>query len=217
VALLISPSTPTLHPLSQQPVQLTLASPCPTDLSGQITLTGTQDPDAVFLQNDTATLTVPFTITAGTTTAAFTGGPVLLQSGTSSQPFNINATTISPSQTATQQFSVPPMAPEITGSSYSPGDGTFTITLQGFSTTREVSQATFRFATNAESSAPYTMSVADIFQNWYQNPQSSGSGIFKYEQAFTITGDLANVTSVQVTLTNSVGTSSPVTISMEAQ
>jgi hypothetical protein len=217
VGLLISPSSPTLNPLTQQPVQIALASPYPTDLAGQISLTGTQDPDAVFIQNSQTALSIPFTIRAGTTTATFTGGPVLLQSGTSSQPFSINATTTTPAQSASQQFSVLPLPPQITGTSYSPGSGSFTITLQGFSTTREVSQATFRFFTNNQSSAPYTMSVADIFKTWYQNPQSSGSGIFKYVQPFTLTGDLASVTSVQVTLTNSAGTSPPATISMEAR
>ena len=214
LSLQLSPAGTTLDPLTQHPLQLTLATAYPMDITGHVSLGGTQDPDATFIQNGQALLIVPFTIAAGSTTAIFSGGSVLLQSGTSSQAFTATATTDTPQQTATQQYTVLPLPPKITSGQYSPTSDGFTLTLQGFSTTREVQTATFRFHSNDTSSAPYTMSVANIFQAWYRSSSSAGSGIFLYHQPFVMTG-LGSITSVDVTLTNSVGTSSAITLTPE--
>ena len=215
LSLQLSPAGATLDPLTQQPLQLTLATAYPMDITGHIALTGAQDPDATFIQNGQARLSFSFTIPAGSTTALFTGGPVLLQSGTSSQAFTATATTDSPQQTATQQYTVLLLPPKLTSGQYSPTSDGFNLTLQGFSTTREVQSATFRFHSADTSSAPYTMSVANIFQAWYQSSSSAGSGIFLYHQPFVMSG-LGSITSVDVTLTNSVGTSSVLTLTPEA-
>jgi hypothetical protein len=53
--------------------------------------------------------------------------------------------------------------------------------------------------------------IADIFRSWYQ---STGGGLFIYRQPFTLTG-IGALTSVQVNLTNSVGTSTTLTLSPE--
>ena len=215
LSLQLAPAGTTLDPQTQQPVQLIFAAPYPMEITGRVTLAGTQDPDATLIQNGQARLSVPFTIAAGATIASFTGGPILLQSGTSSQPFTATATTDTPQQTTTQQYSVLPLPPKLTSGQYSPTSNGFDLTLQGFSTTREIQTATFRFHSNDTSSAPYTMSVANIFQAWYQSPSSAGSGIFLYHQPFVMTG-LGSITSVDVTLTNSVGTSFALTLTPEA-
>jgi hypothetical protein len=177
-------------------------------------LTGTQDPDATFIQTGQPSLTVAFTIPAGTTTPIFADATILLQAGTSAQPFTVTATTEAPPQSATQQYSILPLPPKVTSGQYSATPDGFNLTLQGFSTTRDVQSATFRFHSADTSSPPYTMSVANIFQAWYQSPTSTGSGIFLYHQPFVMSG-LGSITSVDVTLTNSVGTSSTLNLTPE--
>ena len=214
ISLQLSPAGTTLDPQSQHPISLTLASPYPSPLTGHLTLTGTQDPDATFIQTGQPTLTVPFTIPAGTTTPIFADTTLLLQAGTSSQPFTVTATTDTPPQSAAQQYSILPLPPRITNAQFTATPDGFAITLTGFSTTREVQTATFRFYNHDASSAPFTMPVTDIFRTWYQGPSSPGGGLFLYRQPFTLTG-IGSVTSVQVTLTNSAGTSSTLTASPE--
>ena len=207
----LTPPSSTLDPQSQHPLQLTLDSAYPSPLTGNLTLTGTQDPDATFLLDGHPALTVPFSIAAGTTAATFASTTLLLQSGTSSQPFTVTATTDTPPHVATQQYNVLPSPPKITSAQYTAIPTGFAITLTGFSTTREVQTATFRFFNNTVSTAPFTLPIADIFRSWYQ---STGGGLFIYRQPFTLTG-IGALTSVQVNLTNSVGTSTTLTLSPE--
>jgi hypothetical protein len=214
ISLQLTPAGATLNPQSQTPIRLTLATPYPAPLTGHLTLSGTQDPDATFIQNGQPTLTAAFTIPVGSTTPVFADSTVLLQAGTSAQPFTVTATTDAPTQSITQQYSILPLPPNLTSGQYLATPDGFNLTLQGFSTTREVHSATFRFHSNDMSSPPYTMSVANIFQAWYQSPTSTGSGIFLYHQPFVMSG-LGSITSVDVTLTNSVGTSSTLNLTPE--
>jgi hypothetical protein len=108
------------------------------------------------------------------------------------------------------------LPPQISSGQFTPANGGFVITLEGFSTTREVQAATFQFHTKDISSAPYTLSVFAIFQNWYQSSAGAGTGVFLYRQPFSLAG-LGSITSVDVSLTNSVGTSSVYTFTPEAQ
>jgi hypothetical protein len=214
LTLRLAPVAGTLDPLTQQAVQLTLASPYPLNLTGHVTL-ATADPDAALLQNGVSVRDVAFTVATGSTTANFPAGAVLLQSGTSAQPFTLTATTDSPQQTTSQQYSLLPLPPRLTSGVFTMTPSGFSITLHGFSTTREVQTATFRFYSKDTSSAPYTMAVTTIFQAWYSTTAAAGTGVFLYQQPFTMTG-LGAITSVDITLTNSVGTSSPITLTPEA-
>jgi hypothetical protein len=57
-----------------------------------------------------------------------------------------------------------------------------------------------------------TVQVGGAFSSWYGNTDSAEFGSnFAYTQPFTISGNSNAVASVSVTLTNSEGTSSPVT------
>jgi len=114
-------------------------------------------------------------------------------------------------QTATAQDRVLPLTPAITAARYQKTSTGFDLIIDGYSTTREVQSATFRFyGSNNVSSPPFTLDVPNIFASWYKSTASRGSGIFFYQQSFTLTGDLASLslTYVEVSLTNSVGSSS---------
>jgi len=54
--------------------------------------------------------------------------------------------------------------------------------------------------------------VGTIFADWFVSADSIQYGsTFTYTQIFNISGNAANIASVQVTLTNSVGASAPQT------
>jgi hypothetical protein len=218
LSLQITPAGSTIDPLTQHPVQLALGSAYPAGLTGKLVLSGTQDPDATFIQNGQHVLAAAFVIPSGATTSTFSDGPVILQSGTSSSAITVTAITDTPQQSTSQQFSVLPLTPQLTSGQYTTTADGFVLTVHGFSTTRELQTATFRFSTQGASSAPFTMSVADLFHAWYETASSAGSGTFLYRQPFRLTGTgAAPITSVAVTLTNSVGTSSTLTLTPEAQ
>jgi hypothetical protein len=88
------------------------------------------------------------------------------------------------------------------------------VVVDGFSTPREVTQASFSFTPapgktlqNATLTIP---NVGDAFTNWYQSPDSLQEGSqFRLTVPFTVQGNADDVASVSVTLTNSVGTSQP--------
>jgi hypothetical protein len=213
--LSLTPTSRTLDPVVQIPVQLTIPAPCPADVFGRLTIVAS-DPDATLLQNGASVGSVPFAIRAGSTAATFAAGAVLLQSGTSSDPFSLIVSADVPNQSATQQYSVPPLAPRLTAGQFSPTAEGFVVSVDGFSTTREVQTATFQFHYDTVLSAPYTISVAGIFRDWFQSATASGRGVFLYRQPFTITGS-GSITAVDVTLTNSAGTSSILTLRPEVR
>jgi hypothetical protein len=94
--------------------------------------------------------------------------------------------------------------------------GGINLTIIGFSTTRELTQATFQFAVKAGSNVPatsFTVPIAAAATTWFAStPSNQFGGQFSLPQPFTITGDPASVTGVTVTLSNSQGASQPVTI-----
>jgi len=94
--------------------------------------------------------------------------------------------------------------------------GQLTVAIQGFSNTRELTQASFVFTAAPGSSLisnpDVTVDVGKDFANWFSSGDSIQYGsTFTYTQIFSITGDASNIGSVQVTLTNSVGPSTPQT------
>ena len=89
------------------------------------------------------------------------------------------------------------------------------MVMTGFSTAREVTQATFRFvavpAANVQT-VDFTQDVRAVFTPWFGGDASTPFGSqFTYTQPFTIQGNQSAVTAVTVTLTNSLGASQPVT------
>jgi len=110
---------------------------------------------------------------------------------------------------------VPATAPVVTSISLTRNGNTLTVTVQGYSSTRDMSTALFNFtpATGDTLQDPQlTVDVATDFSTWYTQQTSIQYGsAFTYTQAFDLSGDASTIGGVSVTLTNSVGASNVVT------
>lgn len=97
--------------------------------------------------------------------------------------------------------------------------GTITITIIGFSTSREMTQAAFQFTTAAGANVTttsFTVPVSTFFTTWYTSTQSAPFGSqFLMTQPFTVSGDVNAITNVSVTLANAVGTSTAVSAAVQ--
>lgn len=98
--------------------------------------------------------------------------------------------------------------PAISCPSSGPASG-FDIEITGFCTSREVTQATFRFSAAPRKTlqtAEINLPIDALFSKWFQDPASSGFGSqFTFTQTFTVQGDANAVTPDSVTLTNRSG------------
>jgi len=89
------------------------------------------------------------------------------------------------------------------------------VNVTGFSTTRDMTTAVFQLNAapgGSFTSSAITVPVSSLFTSWYQSSASTAFGSqFTYTQPFTVIGNTNEIQSVTVTLTNSSGTSAPVT------
>lgn len=212
----------TLPPGTQVTVTIQIAQPFPVTVTGTLTLVF--EPNAVNNADDPAVQfssggrTVTFTIPAGETTATFPATPLRLLSGTVAGTIRIRTST-SPESTTPVPDSTVPIArtvPVITAGTAQLGTGTFTLLIDGFSNTREISAATFRLTPAAGAPLATTdvpVAVGPAFTTWYQSTAAAPfGGQFRLSMPFNVTGSLADIESVTVTVTNAVGASQPFTV-----
>ncbi len=120
-----------------------------------------------------------------------------------------------PSETIT----VAPMPPVVTSGSVRFTNLTstgFNVELDGYSTPRDLAGATFTFqaASGAQLSGTTTFSVSlsSLAPGWFSGTSGLQSGgTFHLSVPFTFGGDTSALGGVSVTLSNSVGSSSPAT------
>ena len=213
----------TTAPGTQPTITFTVTNPYPVDLTAVFTLTfagsGTPSVDDPAVQFSTGGRTLTFVVPANSTTVP----PIQVQSGTDAGTITVTLALTAggvPANPAGLQpvlIDVPNAVPVVKTATVTRGTtGQLTVAIQGFSNTRELSQATFEFT--AAPGAPkidtptITVPVTAIFSDWFGSTDSIQYGsTFTYTQIFTISGDAANVGSVEVTLTNSVGQSTSLT------
>jgi hypothetical protein len=110
---------------------------------------------------------------------------------------------------------IPSMAPVITKVSASTSAGGFTISVVGYATSRQVTQAVLQFTPAAGttlSSTTFTIPTTSLFTTWYGSTAAAPYGSqFTLTQPFTVSGSTSAVASVSVTLSNSQGNSNTVT------
>lgn len=202
----------------QPPITFQLTNPYPVAITGTVTLTfqpvsGTEDdPSIQFAQGGR---TMAFTIAANSTATP----NIMLQTGTVAGTIKLTLTLqaggvdVTPTTGQTIVIVLPAAVPNVSLTpSYTVNGNTVTVTVQGFSNTREVQQATFHFTTSGVplSTPDVTVPVTAIFSGWYSTAGSINYGSsFLYNQPFTLNGDATAITGVTVTLTNSVGASEP--------
>jgi hypothetical protein len=85
----------------------------------------------------------------------------------------------------------------------------FDIEVAGYSTAREITQATFKFSAaggQTLQSTDVTVQLESRFTPWFQDTANARYGSqFVMTQPFTITGDANSVNPESVTLTNRIG------------
>ena len=220
----LSPSVP---PLSQPKFKLSVEATVPVAIEGEITLTfaadsGVPDPAVQFATGGTS---VKFTIPPNTNIAEFPIPDMALQTGSVAGMITLTASfiaagvDITPNPAPSLTIRVEPSAPAIRSVTAARTATGLTVTVVGFVTTREISQATFHFngAPGANLlTTDVTVPVQQIFGAWYTDAQSTVYGSqFTFTQPFNVQGDTSAVASVTVTMVNSLGTSQPVTATLQ--
>jgi hypothetical protein len=216
---------PTAPPNQQPTLTVALASPFPVDVDGTTVLTfqpnAINNADDQTIQFSSGGRTSTFRVPAGTTGAIFTGGSPAIQTGTTAGMITLTTTlrTIGggavPGAPSTMNIQIARSAPVIQSVRVTRNANGFDVLVNGFSPTRELTQATFRFAgTSSLATGEVIVPVTTQFTNWFQNTTSAQFGSqFLLTQPFIINGQSSAVNSVTVILTNSVGPSQSVTTS----
>jgi len=178
------------------------------------TATGIDDQAVQF---STGGRTISFTVPAGSTTTP----TVQFQTGTVAGTVTVtlgiaaNGVNVTPSNVAPIVVVLPEVVPQVMTATVSrTGAGAssaLTVTVTGFSNTREVKSAIFHFTPtpgNTIEIPDFTIDVTDIFATWFSNEASYAYGSsFTYTQPFSLNADPSTVQSVTVTLVNGVGSS----------
>ncbi|MGC8792719.1 MAG: choice-of-anchor D domain-containing protein [Bryobacteraceae bacterium] len=229
--------TGSLQPMQQVSVGLALDAPYPLPLTGTLTLTFNSDvfsPDPA-VQFATGGRTVSFTIPANTTRALFAGNAteIRLQTGTVAGSIVLTPSfatqsgiDLTPVNPPALSWSIPQTAPRLLSVALSSkASNTLTLLVSGYSTSRSITQMDFQFtAVEGENlgTTKLTLNAEPSFLAWYQSTTSQQYGsLFTATVPFTLQGDVKNVStladaiqSISVTLSNRLGTSSSVTISL---
>lgn len=202
---------------------LTLGSPFPVAISGELVLTfapdGTIDDPAI--QFASGGRRVAFTIPAGSLDATLTASQVGIQIGTVAGTITITAsmtaggTNVTPTPAPSQIIRIPRAAPVISSLRVNRTATGFEIIVVGFATSREVTGATVRLQTSGSvQGSEFTINLTQPMQAWYQSAASTPHGsAFALTLPFNIQSGAGGgtITSVSVTLTNAVGTSAAAT------
>jgi len=207
----------TANPATQPAVGLGIDGTYPLPLTGTVTLAFAADGggDDGTVQFSSGGRTATFTIPAGTNLATFTTPNLALQTGTVAGVITLTTTLeaggadVTPAPAPTRTIRINAAAPVITNVAIARTGTGFNITITGYSTPRSVTQANFTFSGGtALQTKTLSFSVDALFAQWYQDPASQAFGSqFSFTQPFNLQGDTTAVSSVAVTLANSVGTS----------
>ena len=208
---------------TQATFQVSLAAVYPVDVTVNLTLSfaptsGADDPAVQFSSGGrTASITVPAGQTAGATSVG-------LQTGTVAGAITVSAKLtaagqdVTPTPAPSRTVQVPAAAPTITSVTAAAATGGFTVTVVGYSNTRDMTQGVFTFTAASGQSlqtSQVTVSLTSAFNSWYGSAAAAPfGGQFTLTQSFTVTGNLQAVSTVSVTLANSVGTSNAMSASV---
>lgn len=215
---------PTTAAPGQQPTfGVVLDQSYPIPLSGDVDLTFAPDrgPDDPAVQFANGSRRLPFTVPSGQTQANFAASPAALQTGTVAgvitltSTYRANGQNVTPSPAPTQTLRISPAAPVLTRLDLARTSNGFELAVFGFSTPRDVVRATVRL-TPAQgatlTTSEFTIDVNSLFTTWFGSSQSVPFGSqFRLSLPFNLSGSAADITSVSVSLTNSVGTSNTLT------
>ena len=214
--------TATANPQQQLRLQVTLGNTFPLDVIVTLTLSfapdsGADDPTIQFSTGGrTARITVPAGATTGATDVGVQTGTVAgVITVTAQMQTNGQDVTPSPApRTTTRIAAGPPVIVPGTLTAVRNATG-FTITLTGYVTDREMTQANFQFtAANGSNLQTTTLTVPidAMFAQYFSSAGATPTGSqFTFTQAFTVTGSPQAIVSVTVTLAIRSALSAPAT------
>jgi large repetitive protein len=210
---------PAASPPAQQPTfAVVLDQPYPLPLQGEVELTfePTRGPDDPAVQFANGSRRLPFTVPAGQMRANFVS-PAALQTGTVAglvtltSRYSVSGVDVTPTPAPRQTLRIDPAAPVLTRLDLTRSANSFQLVVFGFSTPRDITRATVRLTAAPGAtltSSELTIDLNSLFTTWYNSSTSFPFGSqFRLTLPFTLTGSAADISSVSVTLTNSVGTS----------
>ena len=214
--------TASANPQQQLRLQVTLGNAFPLDVIVTLTLSfapdsGADDPTIQFSTGGrTARITVPAGSTTGSTDVGLQTGTVAgLITVTAQMQTNGQDVTPSPAPRTTTRIAAgaPVIVPgTLTAVRNATG---FTITLTGYVTDREMTQANFQFTAATGSNLQTTtlsVPIDAMFAQYFSSAGATPTGSqFTFTQSFTVTGSPQAVVSVTVTLVNRIGQSAPAT------
>jgi hypothetical protein len=221
--LTISGVPPTLAPLQQPAVTLSIGSAYPVAVTGRLNLTfapASGMPDDPAIQFSTGGRSVSFTIPANGTRATFPLPQLAVQSGSVAGAIQFTVDSLQAggapvaapsSPIATAQVNA--AAAAIRTVSVNRTSTGFEVQVVGLSDTRELAAATVRFKPSAGSTVSTTEVIVPLTapaKAWFGNSGSNQyGGQFTLTLPFTINGTVS-LDSVSVVLTNAVGASAEV-------
>jgi hypothetical protein len=206
----------TSAPLQQPVVQVSLGNTYPVDVAVTLTLTfaadsGADDPTIQFSTGGrVAHITVPAGSTNGLSTAGVQTGSV---AGLITITANMQAASldVTPSPAPTRTIRIAALAPAVTTVTATRNSTGFTVTMIGYVTDREITQAIFTFTPAAGANlqtTTLTVPVSSIFTTYFSGSSAAPfGGQFNFTETFTVTGSTQAITAVSVTLVNNVGQS----------
>jgi hypothetical protein len=209
--------------LSQQPLQsnqqvtltIQLASASPVSAIGQLAMTFaptvanvSDDPAVVFLATSGRQLQV--NVASGAQTATYNGqSAITFQTGTTAGTITLTLT-FPNGAPVTQSFTISPEQVHITTATAVRQSPNLVVTLNGFDNTYSTGKMSFTFFdTSGKQINPTAMSVdatAAFSTYFFTNNQAGGA--FSVQASFPVTGDVTQVGSVSVNISNSTGTTS---------
>ncbi|MBL8211002.1 MAG: hypothetical protein JNK87_09840 [Bryobacterales bacterium] len=219
------PATP--QPLQQPAVGLELAQSYPYDITGALRLSFTtdtyiDDPAVQFLNG---LRNIDFRIPAGSRTAIFglNSQSIRMQTGSLAGAITLVAQLstgkidLSRSTPPVAVLNIPPAAPVLRLVEINPRNArSFELILTGAATTRTLSRFQFVLTPNPGAKLQRTtipLDVARQFENWFSSANSRPyGGQFRASVVFDLTADYGAIKSIEITATNSLGTSAPRTL-----
>lgn len=208
---------------------ITLAlSPYPVEVAATFTLSFTPAPpgtvgdttvgfangtttDVVCIPANSSAAIQPVMFQAGTTAGTITVTVQLTNAVLTPNGCTAGTTIIPAAGLAPSSISVPASPPQITSACLTSSGDQITVSIIGFSPTRDLTNAQFQFTAapgKALKTNDLTVDLSGQATTYYGSAESDGDGsTFVYTQPFTLSTDATDVASVTVTLTNSQGTS----------
>lgn len=212
-------------PAQQVKLDLRLAQTYAQPIQGTISLgfrpDGANQGDDATVQFSTGGRSASFSIAANTTEAVFAVPELFLQTGTVAGTLSLavrvqsGGIDVTPSPAPTLSATISSSSPQIMNVGIIPTASGFNVMVTGFSTPRQVTRATFKFTPLPGSdlqTSEFTLDMTAAFQRWFEQTTSSQFGSqFLLTQPFTVQGSLTGLSSVSVTLVNSMGVSNTAT------